>query len=180
MEKKWDVLFNSLNEDSDLNCAVVATAYVDHLLGALLHRHFIESSVVDALLDTAGGGVGTLFNKGRIAYCLGLISKGCMQNIETIGKIRNQFAHNLEITFDIPVVSDLCQQLRFPDTSSVSDSETVSQAVIEAEKTPRSRFRHSVTCCCIYLAIRTIEAKKCPEDVTKYFEPKSGLLRGRL
>ncbi|SRR6266568_3431727 len=83
-----------LNNESDLACVLIATSYLNNALACLLKRYFIESNLVSKLLDSPRGAISTFATRADLAYCLGLIPKGLYQNLETVGKIRNVFAHS--------------------------------------------------------------------------------------
>jgi DNA-binding MltR family transcriptional regulator len=87
-------LYEVLNTESDLACVLIATSYLDYALASLLRRHFIESSLVDKLLDPPRGSISSFASRCDLTYCLGLISKSFYQNLEIVGKIRNSFAHS--------------------------------------------------------------------------------------
>lgn len=87
-------LYAVLNSESDLACVLIVSSYIDHALASLLKRHFIESRAVDKLLGSPRGNLSSFASRCDLAYCLGLISKSFYQNLETVGKIRNSFAHS--------------------------------------------------------------------------------------
>jgi|SRR5882724_9729751 len=87
-------LYDVLNHESDLACVLIAASYIDHALASLLKRHFVQSKAVKKLLDPPRGAVSTFASRCDLAYCLGLIPKSFYQNLETVGKIRNAFAHS--------------------------------------------------------------------------------------
>jgi DNA-binding MltR family transcriptional regulator len=87
-------LYDVLNNESDLGCVLIVGSYIDYAVASLLKRHFIESSAVDKLLESPRGSISSFASRCDLAYCLGLISKSFYQNLETLGKIRNTFAHS--------------------------------------------------------------------------------------
>ena len=105
-------LYDVLNNESDLACVLIATSYLDYALASLLKRHFIESNIVDKLLDPPRGSLSTFASRSDLAYSLGLIPKGLYQNLEIIGKIRNTFAHSyLSLGLDDSEISSLVDSL---------------------------------------------------------------------
>jgi DNA-binding MltR family transcriptional regulator len=108
-------LFDVLNNESDLASVLVGTSYLDYTLASLLARYFIESDIAPKLLDLPRGPLSTFSSRADLAYCLGLIPKGLYQNLETIGRIRNAFAHSyLYLKFDHPEIVKLIDPLIFP------------------------------------------------------------------
>jgi DNA-binding MltR family transcriptional regulator len=110
---RWNNLFTALNNDSDLICAIVATSYLNDILGATLDKFFITCSTKADLLKPDRGLLGSLRSKGDIAYCLGLIPKARCTAIRTAGEIRNEFAHtDVELEFDSDELRGKCDELR--------------------------------------------------------------------
>ena len=64
-----------VNDEPDLPAALITTSYLDACLRALLSSYFLQSSVVDRLLDSIRGPLGSLGNRADVAYTLGLIPK---------------------------------------------------------------------------------------------------------
>jgi DNA-binding MltR family transcriptional regulator len=105
-------LYDVLNEESDLACVLIATSYVDYALASLLKRHLVDSEIANKLLDSARGAISTFATRADLAYSLGLIPKGLYQNLETIGKIRNAFAHSYtSIALDSADIAKLVNSL---------------------------------------------------------------------
>jgi len=103
-----------LNEEADLAVVIIGTSYLDACLGALLHRFFVEGSTADRLLDVQGGALGSFQARADACYVLGIINKPLYQDLVTISKIRNQFAHHhLALNFDLPAVAELCTDFRY-------------------------------------------------------------------
>ena len=87
-----------------------------------MRKYLIDGSTAQSLLDPAKGALGQLHNAASVAYCLGLISKDCKANIETIGLIRNLFAHSIDdVTFSDPKITALCNELTVPPNVSPED-----------------------------------------------------------
>jgi DNA-binding MltR family transcriptional regulator len=168
--KKWLILAEALASESDLRCAIIATAYLDHALAEMLERIFIKSALTEQLVGSTGSGIGTLFNKTRLTYCLGIISKTCMQNLETIGDIRNTFAHDLETTFDTKRVSQKCESLKLPHGVQTGRASRIKRFVAKAHETSKSRFCTVVTFCGIYLAMQTKSLVKRPTASNHYWD----------
>lgn len=110
--ERWRV---SLKTESDRAVALITAAYLDDALEALLRSGFIEaSSTVDKLLDPEGL-LGTFAARMRLAYCLGHISRGTLQDLEIVASIRNKFAHRRQdLDFRSPEVAEACAKLRIP------------------------------------------------------------------
>ena len=74
--------------------AVVGAAYLDSIIEQLLRAAFMsDEEEADRLLapDRPIGATGARY---QLAYCLGLISRDQRDDLKTIAKVRNLFAHD--------------------------------------------------------------------------------------
>jgi len=77
-------------------------ALFDKILKNLLVRTFSQPEQdkdIKELFDIQGGPLSSLSNKAKLAYALGLIDKTTCDDLKIAHKIRNKFAHGLEIDF---------------------------------------------------------------------------------
>lgn len=113
-------LFQVFNEDSDMHCVVIGTAYLDAALGTLLSKHLITSSVTEKMLEKPGGILTSLSARADLAYALGLIPKGFYNNIEPIVRIRNAFAHRyFHLRFEDEEIKVLVEKIKHPVPTAV-------------------------------------------------------------
>jgi DNA-binding MltR family transcriptional regulator len=99
-------------EESDLAVAVLGPAFLDATLRSMLERVFVKCDTAARLLDDAKGALGSFQTRLDCARALGLISGEQRTMLETIGQIRNTFAHGYSATnFDSPPVMELCRRL---------------------------------------------------------------------
>jgi DNA-binding MltR family transcriptional regulator len=151
-----------LEADSDFVCVIVGTSYVDYALGALLKAYFLDVSTAETLLQPTGGNLGSLYIKSSLAYCLGLISKGCKANIDRIAEVRNQFAHRLgELNFSDQKIAELCEQIKLPapneNVKTTSDDPSLSEII----SSPRKRFEFVVCIMCTTLWACARNVRQC-------------------
>lgn len=110
--------------ESDRVVAIVGGAYLDTLLESLLQSVFREQDEED-LLGTSGP-LGSNGPRYKLAYCLGLIREHQRDDLATVGKIRNKFAHvHTSLSFDVSPIKELCsnlQQTQFLDTLRAANS----------------------------------------------------------
>jgi DNA-binding MltR family transcriptional regulator len=88
--------------------------FLDNLLKDILITNFPrrDTKDVEKLFDpNIGGPLVSVANKARLAYALGLIDKTALNYSEYIHKIRNQFAHNVQMDFDDTGVVRLVEKL---------------------------------------------------------------------
>lgn len=104
----------ALTDESDRGCALFAAAYLDTALENLLRATVLESKKIDEELFEGTAPLATFSGRIKLAYYLGLISSEFRADLETIRKIRNDFAHDATIlSFDSQSIADRCRNLGF-------------------------------------------------------------------
>jgi DNA-binding MltR family transcriptional regulator len=94
------------NHDSDRAVAVVWPAIVENRLTDLLRAGFIPAPKEFEDLFGPGKTIGDLGLKIKMAYIFGLLHKDTVDDLRTLAKIRNAFAHRVDITsFENPPIS---------------------------------------------------------------------------
>src|SRR5262249_50348021 len=103
------------HHESDRIVAIVGAAYLDSSLDALFRAALNESpEEVDKMLRPEGI-LGSNGSRYQLAYCLGLIKKDQWDDLKTVAKIRNRFAHDYRmLSFDSEPIRDLCSNLHQP------------------------------------------------------------------
>ncbi len=88
-------VFRKLVGETDTGIAIVSAAYFDDCLKKLFSLNIDKSSrkIFEAIFDF-NGPLGTLSSKINLAFGLSLISKETHQRLNSIRKIRNEFAHS--------------------------------------------------------------------------------------
>ncbi len=101
------------NEVNDRSLAIVAGAFLDSLLENILVEFLVdyEREVGDLLRYDQP--MGTFGGRVRAAYCLGLLRKSVLDDLRTVGRIRNKFAHDLSASFEDEPVRSWCVALRW-------------------------------------------------------------------
>lgn len=91
----WRAIWGELGSTGDRAAAIVGEAILDQSLSALLSNYLVgNKEEINHLLSYAGP-LSSLYGKSGLAYCLGLITQGQLEDIRAINKIRNHFAHKL-------------------------------------------------------------------------------------
>ncbi|MGO4704483.1 transcriptional regulator [Microvirga sp. 2MCAF38] len=110
-----------LNKETERGAALAAAAMIDDLLGKALQAFLIENKGAQALLSGFNAPLGTFSSKIAAAYALGVISEREYRECELIRKIRNEFAHKVQISFESQALADMCRALSFsaPDYGDV-------------------------------------------------------------
>jgi DNA-binding MltR family transcriptional regulator len=112
----FEIIKREIIAQTDRGAAVLAASLLDEHLKWAIDRLFVEMSNKDAKSIFDGTGPLSTF-KGRtdICFALGVIDQACRRDLGIIGRIRNRFAHRVEvITFNEPTISSLCEQLLLP------------------------------------------------------------------
>ncbi len=114
--KDWEDFAKQIGAESDRGAALVATAFLDHLLGALIESFLLDdASLAQDLLRGPLAPLGGLASKTMAAYALGLISDDERHDIDLMREVRNRFAHRLSLdSFDSPEVADFIRSLTVP------------------------------------------------------------------
>lgn len=104
----------ALTDESDRGCALFAAAYLDTALVNLCRASLLESKKIDEELFAGTSPLATFSGRIKLAFYLGLISSEFRADLETIRKIRNEFAHDATIlSFDTQAIADRCRNLGF-------------------------------------------------------------------
>jgi hypothetical protein len=148
-----------LEGDSDRACALVAGAALSDVLRDLLATFFFPLTQIehDHIFYDQNACLSDFASRTEVAYATGLISPDEKDALNTIRKIRNQFAHTIaQVEFSNPLLA----------------AETVKlQSIVPAEtdtKTGRALFIHISLCMYVRLLRRA----------NRLGEPKTGGLGG--
>jgi hypothetical protein len=101
------------SEASDRAVAIVGPAFLDTLLSDILTEFMVEDDKEVKKLLQPDGPLGTYGSRVTACYCLGLIGAIVTADLRLVGKIRNQFAHEIRTNFADPKIRQWCQQLRW-------------------------------------------------------------------
>lgn len=88
-------VFRKLAGETDTGIAIVSAAYVDDCLKRLFSLNVDTSSrKIFKVITEFNGPLGTFSSRIDLAFAFGLISKNTHQRLNSIRKIRNDFAHH--------------------------------------------------------------------------------------
>lgn len=100
--------------DNDREIVIVGCAYIEDLIKEILEATFIDDSKeAEALLSESKGPLSGLVPRARLLYLLGAIPKPVYKDIQTVGKIRNEFAHKVSASFFDTRIQQLCGNLEW-------------------------------------------------------------------
>jgi hypothetical protein len=96
--REFTLLFQE--EKNERAAAIVGAAFLDTILEEILVNFFVDDEKeVRNLLKTERP-IGTYGSRTSLAYCLGLIGEIIRDDLRLVGKIRNRFAHDLQVSFN--------------------------------------------------------------------------------
>jgi hypothetical protein len=90
---------------------LVAASFVEnHLEHLIRSRMKDDKKLLDKML-TSSGVLGTFSAKINIGYLMNIYSESTWKELDTIRDIRNDFAHELDISYDTQSIKDRCANL---------------------------------------------------------------------
>ena len=113
----FHMMFNEQQSTDDRTIAIIAASYLDELLEHILVSFMVDDEKEMKRLVSFDGPMGTYSSRTTSAYCLGLIPSTVRDDLRTVGKIRNKFAHQLEASFDVEPIRAWCFSLKWHEFS---------------------------------------------------------------
>lgn len=101
------------NKETERGAALAAAAMLDAQLGRILESFLIPNKGSKALLDGFNAPFGTFSSRIAASFALGLLSEIEYRECELIRKVRNEFAHQVKVSFETQKISGMCAQLHF-------------------------------------------------------------------
>jgi hypothetical protein len=117
-DDEYKLFLDELNTQNPRGLAVLGVAYLEwRTREAIKLRLTVNDKEADKLLGKEGkSGDLDFAEQCKLAYCLGLVGEDGLFDLNTLGQIRNKFAHGpLVRDFDHISVRDLCKNLRTLD-----------------------------------------------------------------
>ncbi|MDR9782275.1 hypothetical protein [Rhizobium redzepovicii] len=122
-----------LKGDSDRSAAITFAAIIESELGSALRKHLTREDEHRKLVDDQfkeNGLFGTFGARITAGTLLSVFGQEAAINLKTISKIRNRFAHRIDVdSFDHNDISTLCANLKLIDRHIRKDSEGLKLAV---------------------------------------------------
>jgi mannitol operon repressor len=110
--KEFMAFLEQLKAESERGEVLISAAMIDDLLMRTVAAFLIEGASANRLLSGFNAPLGTLSARIEMAAALGLISDDEHHDANIIRKVRNEFAHNLPVSFDNPRIRQSCAALR--------------------------------------------------------------------
>ncbi len=149
----WHEIWQELVNTNDRAAAIVGEAILDNALARLLSNYFIENQKeVDRVLERPGP-LWSLYAKSSIAYCLGLITRGELDDFRAMNRIRNHFAHDLrKASFEDQAI-----------TKEMGEIESYKRFLSHDTNSPRQHFNIAVSVLAYSLAVKAAKTEHCQE-----------------
>jgi hypothetical protein len=151
--KDYLILSNMLlhEKGEDRVAAIVSAAYLEKYLAGVIAQYFPnladDAALRKAMFDDTTGMAGTLGRKLHMAYALNAITPGTFRSGVLISRIRNKFAHNLDVTsFEHPWVRDLTDNLWKEFMVNREDDKGLQEEAASWDRAFRFRYVASSLC----------------------------------
>ena len=134
-----DVSFNEFltefQRETDRAAAVLAAAFADELLKAILAASFVDDSRMAGDLLERDGAAATFSARIGLAYAVGLINADEADDLNRLRKIRNDFAHRLHgLSFETQRIRDLANVFKCVARTFREHPELEAEYPVEARK----------------------------------------------
>jgi len=110
-------LFNERGVVDERAIAIVGATFLDSILEHTLINFLADDEKETRKLLHFDQAMGTFSSRITATYCLGLVCKTVRDDLRTVAKIRNRFAHELGASFDREPVRGWCLSLRWHEFS---------------------------------------------------------------
>jgi len=104
-------LLPTLNKESARGATLVICSHVDLLLERILLAFMLDGAESKRLVGGFNAPLGTMASRANAARALALISAREFEEMETLRKVRNEFAHTVHCSFSESKVMALCRKL---------------------------------------------------------------------
>ncbi len=152
----WDGFFKELQYESPRAAVIIACAFLDAQLRAILLNSFVDKKTSEELLESD---ISSFSSRIKTAYCMGLISESMFHDLNIIRKIRNKFAHQMHgYSFDEPEIVRWCNSLE------------LAKMITDVTSIPKSHGTHfvlGVTQLATLLGMKIIETEKSKKSSPK-------------
>jgi hypothetical protein len=106
-------LLDQLPDESPRGRVLISATTLDDLLQQILEARLVGHADVAKLTSGFNAPFGTFSARILGALALGTISEREYRELQTIRKIRNEFAHRMSASFDEPTIADRCFTLSY-------------------------------------------------------------------
>ncbi|WP_247494140.1 transcriptional regulator [Bradyrhizobium sp. 164] len=104
---------DDFNKETERGAALAAAAFIDDLLQRILAAFLVNKASANKLLSRSNAPLSSFSARIAAVRALGLLSETECQECELIRKIRNEFAHQVKMSFDDKKIQGLCSSLTY-------------------------------------------------------------------
>jgi DNA-binding MltR family transcriptional regulator len=101
------------DEPNDRAIAIMGAAFLDRLLGEMLTNFFVDDEKEANRLLAPERPLGPFGARITACYCLGLIGETIAADLRLVAKIRNRFAHDIQVDFADSRIKSWCVALNW-------------------------------------------------------------------
>ena len=102
-----------MTKETPRGMAMASAAFIDEMLGEILAAFMVDNKGAAALLDGVNAPLGTFAARAAAANAMGLISDAEHRECDLVRKVRNEFAHQVLISFEDEKLMKLCAKLTY-------------------------------------------------------------------
>ena len=103
----WPYL-DKLKEESDRDSVLISTGYLEQQLKEILLAFMLDDKKVESLVDGGYAPLGAFSSRITACYAFGLITPDEHHDLHQLRKVRNDFAHNMQTSFETQMGEGAC------------------------------------------------------------------------
>ncbi len=107
---------------------LISCGLLEQTLEDVLTNYLRDGKAKDDLFHSAGP-LGTFSARIKLCFCLGMLDDREYHDLEVMRGIRNEFAHKIDTSFDMPSIKDRCGNLMLMPLGSKLDAVSTFVAV---------------------------------------------------
>lgn len=100
-----------LSEESARGSVLISTGFLEEQLKNILMSFFVQDANPKDLVEGANVPLGSFSSRVAACYALALISQIERDDLTTLRKVRNEFAHRMDASFENRSIIDRCRNL---------------------------------------------------------------------
>jgi len=129
--KEFFPYLDELNRESPRGKVLISAGFLEEQLRKILLAFMVEKGEADDLVEGKNAPLASFAARTSACYVLGLISEREHHDLVLIRRIRNDFAHKVDVSFKTKSVESRCRELSF----KAADYETKDgrKVVVDAE-----------------------------------------------
>ena len=127
--KDFSAFLPELEKESDRGAVLIATGFLDELFKQILLAYFRMDKASQELVEGYNAPLGRFANRITAAAALGLVSERERQEANVLRRVRNEFAHHVQVSFEQQQIRDLAGNLTFSVPETQGRGRILSSAV---------------------------------------------------